>query len=131
MSIIVAVILLQVIRIASSGKLYRNKVVSLLELFYLSNLGILATVVLVNNTLCAAITVSVSLSFMIFVGTLLHHFLQETKQTSLYKIMKKNYYKMVILLKTKWDTSENVLISEQENATSYFELRESLIDGAV
>ena len=47
MSIIVAVILLQVIRIASSGKLYRNKVVGFLELFYMSNLGILATVLLV------------------------------------------------------------------------------------
>ena len=131
MSIIVAVILLQVIRIASSGKVYRNKVVGLLELFYLSNLGILATVLLVNNTLCAAITVSVSLSFMIFV---LHRFLQETKQNGLYKIMKKRYYKMITIIKTKWNTSENELknvISKQESATSYFELRESLIDGAV
>ena len=134
MSTIVAVILLQVIRIASSGKVYRNKVVGLLELFYLSNLGILATVLLVNNTLCAASTVSVSLSFIIFVGTLLHHFHQETKQNSLYKIVKKFFYKMVILLKTKWDTSENEqknVISEQGSTTSYFELRESLIDSTV
>ena len=134
MSIIVAVILLQVIRIASSGKLYRYKVVGLLELFYFSNLGILATVLLVNNTLCAAITISISLSFIVFVVTLLHHLHQETKQNSLYKMLKKKIYKIVNIIKTKCDTSENEqknVISEQGSTTSYFELRESLIDSTV
>ena len=40
MSISVAVAVLLVIIRASSGKVYRNKVVGFLELFYLSNLGI-------------------------------------------------------------------------------------------
>ena len=131
MSIIVAVILLQVIRIASSGKVYRNKVVGLLELFYLSNLGVLAAVLLVNNSPCAAITVSTSLSFIVFVGILLYHLHQETKQNSLYKLIRKKIYKMVIIIKTKCGSSEKEeknVIPEQSSTTSYFELRESLID---
>ena len=55
----------RMIRLASSGKVYRNKVVGLLELFYLSILAILATFLLVNDTFCAAITASISLSHCI------------------------------------------------------------------
>ena len=80
MSMSAAVTLLLVIRIASSGKLYRNVVVGMLELFFLSNLGILATVLLVNATLCVVITVSVSLSLIGFVGVLFYHLHHETKK---------------------------------------------------
>ena len=79
------------IRIASSGKLYRNKVVGLLELFYLSNLGILEVILQVNSTFCAAITVSVS--FIVFVGTSLYHLYQEAKQNNLYKRIMKGFIK--------------------------------------
>ena len=132
MSIIVAVILLQVIRIASSGKVYRNKVVGLLELFYLSNLGILATVLLVNDTLCAAITVSISLSFAIFVGKLFYHLHKETKKNIfMYQRIKEKVNKHVIKKITQHTTLDNILVPEQESSTSYFELRESLIDNNV
>ena len=134
MSISIAVTVLLVISRASSGKVYRNKVVGLLELFYLSNLGILATVMLVNKTLCSAITVSICLSFIVFVGTLLHHLHQETKQNSLYIIIIKNISKIVIALKIKcgiFKKEGNDVIPEQESTTSYFELRESLIDSTV
>ena len=51
MSITTVVFLFLVISRASNDKLYRNKVAGLLlELFYLSNLGILATVMLINDT---------------------------------------------------------------------------------
>ena len=134
MSISIAVTVLLVIRRASSGKVYRNKVVGFLELFYLSNLGILATVLQVNKTLCSAITVSISLSFIVFVGTLLRHLHQETKQNSLYKIIIKNISKIVIVIKIKCGTfkkEESGVIPEQGSTTSYFELRESLIDSTV
>ena len=129
--IIVAVILLQVIRIASSGKLYRNKVVGLLELFYLSNLEIVAAVLLINDTPCAAISVSISLSFTVFAGTLLYHLHHEVKSNSLYKTIKKRIYEVVFIIKTKYNTSdkkEKKNIPEQKATTGYFQLRESLID---
>ena len=92
LSITMAVILLQVIRIASSVQLYRNKVVGLLELFYLSNLGILTTILLINDTLCMATTVSISLSFIVFVGTLVYHLNLETRKNSLiYQRIKKRF----------------------------------------
>ena len=134
MSISVAVTVLLVISRASSGKVYRNKVVGLLDLFYLANLGILATVLQVNKTLCSAITVSISLSFIVFVGTLLHHLHQETKQNSLYKIIKKIISEIVVVIKIKCGTfkkEENEVIPEEGSTTSYFELRESLIDSTV
>ena len=135
MSINVAIILLLVIRIASSGKVYRNKVVGLLELFYLTNLGILATVLLVSDTLCAAITASISLSFAIFAGTLLYHLYQETKKNKLYKVIRENLNKRINKIKAKCGTSEkerkNIFPEQGTTSTSYFELRESLIDSTV
>ena len=134
MSIIVSVILLQVIRVASSGNLYRNKVVGLLELFYLSNLGILAAVLLVNNTPCVAITISIAVSVILYVGTLLYHTHQEVKQNRFYILIKKNILKMVTIITTKCDSSdkeENDVIPEKGSTTSYFQLRESLIDSTL
>ena len=130
MFITVAVLLLHVIRIASSGKLYRNKVVGLLELFYLSNLGILATVLLVNESLCDAITASISISFIVFAGTLLFHVHQETKRNSFYKVVKDNICKIFVIKNVKSDTI-NKEAPKQETTTNYYELRESLIDSTM
>ena len=121
MSISIAVTLLLVIRIASSVKLYRNKVVGLLELFYLSNLGMLAIVLLVNYTLCVTITVSISLSFVVFVGVLFYHLHHETKMSNFYKLIKKKFNKLVITIGNKCGISEKEeknVISEQGSTTS-------------
>ena len=137
MCIIIAVITLQVIRIASSGKLYRNKVVDLLELFYLSNLGILATVLLLNEELCAAITISITLSFLVFVGILFYHLHLEIKKNDknklLYQRIKEKVNKICNFKKqtARGTTIDNALIPEQESSTSYFDFRESLIDSTV
>ena len=133
MSVNVAVTFLKVIRLVSTGKVYRNKAVSLLELFYLSNLGILAAVLQVNDSLFAATTVSISLSFIVFVGTLLHHLHQETKLNRLYKMIKKKFSKKVVII-TKLgstDKQDKNVIPKQGTTTSYFEFRESLIDSTV
>ena len=133
LSVSITVTLLLVVRIASSGKLYRNKVVGFMELFYLSNLGTLATFLLVFDTLCVAITVSISLSFIMFVGVLFYHLHHETEMCNFYKLIKRKFSKFVITIETKYDISENAgkkVISEEENTTSYFELRESLIDSS-
>ena len=106
MSMSIAVTIMLVIRIMSTSKLYRNKVVGLLELLYLSNLGILATVLLVNDTLCAATTVSVSLSFMVIVGILSYHLHYESKGKKYFKLIKKKFNKMVIIIETICSTSE-------------------------
>ena len=128
-SISITVTILLVIRIASSGKLYRNKVVGLLELFYLSNLGILATLLLINDTLCDAITVSISLSFVMFVGILFYHLHYETKGKNFSKMITKKFNK---IFETKCSTSEkkekNVIPGHGSTTSSYFQLRESLID---
>ena len=124
----IAVNLLQVIRLASSGKVYRNKAVGLLELFYLSNLAFLTTVLLVNDTLCAAITVSISLSFIVFVGTVVHHLYLETRKNNfMYQRIKETFNNC----RKKHGTLDNTIIHEQESSTSYFDLRESLIDSTV
>ena len=134
MSIIMTVTLLLVVSRALTSVLYRNKVVGLLELFYLTNLGILATVLLVYDTLCAVIKVSVTFSFIVFLGTLLYHLHQETKQNSLCKMITKHISKMFIIMKIRCGNSvkeEKDKISEQGATTSYFALKESLIDSTV
>ena len=131
MSISIAVTIMLVIRIMSTSKLYRNTAVGLLELFYLSNLGILATVLLVKDTLCAATTVSVSLSLIVFVGILSYHLHYESKGKKYFKLIMKKINKMVIIIETIYRASgktEKLLITEQRSTTSYFQLRESLID---
>ena len=133
-SIIVAVILVQLISRASTGTLYRNRVMSLLELFYLSNLGILAAVLLVNETICAAIAVSISISFSAYVGVLLHHIHHVAKISRLNQMIKKKFQKLVITIETKCNSTnkeDKNVISEPRSSTSYFELRESLIDSTV
>ena len=130
-SIITVFVLLLVISRASSGNLYRNKVAGLLELFYLFNLGVLAIVLLDNDTLCAAITVSISLSFIAFIGTFFYHLHQETRKNSSYIILKKKVNK-IIKKNSKNDTIDKKDKSpEQGTSSSYFELRESLIDSIV
>ena len=135
MSITTVVILFLVINRASSGKLYRNKVVGLLELFYLTNLGILATVLLVNDALCAAITASISFTFVGFAGTFFYHLHQETKMNNSYKRMRNKIYEIVITKKSKTGTTideEDIILSPKQGASnSYIELRESLIDSTV
>ena len=128
MTICITITLLLVIRIASTGKLYRIKVVGLLELFYLSNLGILATVLLVDDTLCAAIAASTSLSLTVFAGTLLYHLHQETKNNKLYKRIRENLIKGITTTKAICGTSDKEdehVIPEQKTTTRHFELRET------
>ena len=132
MSITTVVILFLVMNRASSGKLYRNKVVGLLQLFYLSNLGILATVLLVSDALCAVITVSISLSFIVFVGTFVYHLHQQTKMNNSYKTIRNKIYEMITKHNKTGTTEEDKILNPEQGASSsYFELRESLIDSIV
>ena len=131
MSVSIAITLLLGIRIVSTSKLYRNKIVGVLELFYLSNLGVLATVLLVNDTLCAAITVSIALSFTVFVGIFLYHLHMELKRKNVYKLIKNRFSnKISIATETECHTPEIEEKPEQRTTTSYFQLRESLIDSS-
>ena len=97
----------------------------------MSNLGVLATVLLVNDTLCAAITVSIALSFIVFVGIFLYHLHMELKRKNVYKLIKNRFSnKISIATETECHTPEIEEKPEQRTTTSYFQLRESLIDSS-
>ena len=100
-----------------------------LELFYSLNLGVLATVLLVNYTLCVAIAVSIALSFIVFVGIFFYHLHKELEWKNFYKLIKNRLHnKMAIAVETECHAPEKEVKPEQRTTTSYFKLRESLID---
>jgi len=90
---------------------------------------------LINDTYSTAVTASISLVFVVFVGTLLFHLHQESKKNSLnYRKVKEMLYNIVSVKETKCDSpdkEDNILIPEQGSSTSYVDLRESLIDSTL
>ena len=101
--------------------------IDILDLFNMFNLIILM-VVLYKKIYCKALTISISLSFAAFLGSVMYHIHLETKN------------KMPILydyLTSKIGTTKNLELSDVETSVpadkndgpsvSYFELRESLI----
>ena len=136
-SIAIAVVILLVIRLASTSQLYNNKIVGLLELFCLCNLGILAVVLLCNLTLCTAKTVSASLLFVAFSCMLLVHLYQEIEKSSIKcKNIKHSIYKCFAEYRAKSDTQDDdngevLKLPQGTSTTSYFNLRESLIDSSM
>ena len=125
--IIIGIIAILIIRLTSGGRVYRKKLIDILDLFNMFNLIILM-VVLYKKIYCKALTISISLSFAAFLGSVMYHIHRETKN------------KMPILydyLTSKIGTTKNLELSDVETSVpadkndgpsvSYFELRESLI----
>ena len=73
MSINTAVVFLLAIRIFSRNTVYQSRLADFLELLFLSNLGILAVLLLFSNTRCEVLNASASISFIAFVFMIIYH----------------------------------------------------------
>ena len=124
--IILGIIAILILRVTSGGRVYRKKLIDMLDLFIMFNLIILM-VVLYKKIYCKALTISISLSFAAFLGSVIYHIHLETKK------------KMPIHdhLTSKIGTTKTLELSDVKTSVpadkndgpsvSYFELRESLI----
>ena len=134
LSINTTVIVLLIIRIASSNRVYQSKLADLLELLFLSNLGILAAVLLFNNTRCEVLNVSASISLIAFVFMIIYHVHIELIRNIpiCNKLMES--IKDVIFKKKLQPLKEDGVVEAPQGkvlskySTTYLELRETLID---
>ena len=126
--IIIAVTVMLTIRLASSTAVYQKNIANLFELVYLINLLVLASLLRYNENVCAILTSSASFSLFVFILIILYH---------LHIVIKTNFncygplkekIKQAIRKKSSESLSSEALQESKIPSTTYFDLRESLID---
>ena len=131
--IVFAVVFILAIRVCIGSSVYSNKMVDLLEVFFVINLGVLAVVLHHNNALCEALTTSVSLSFVVFVCMLICHLhLEMNKSCQVYTQFIKKVQNMITIKKMPlplYEEHEDIIPSRQltSPSTAIFDLRETLL----
>ena len=129
--IILAVTVMITIRQASRTAVYQKNIANLLELVYLINLLVLASLLLYNDRVCAILTSSASFSLFVFILIILYHLHLVIKaNTNCYRPLKEKI-KQAIRKKSSESLASlksEALHESKELSTTYFELRESLID---
>ena len=129
--IILAVTVMLTIRQASSTAVYQKNTANLFELVYLINLLVTASLLRYNDRVCAVLTTSASFSLFVLILIILYHLHLVIKaNTNCYSPLKE---KIKQAIRKKSSESLTNLKSEalQESnkpSTTYFELREPLID---
>ena len=129
--IILAVTAMLTIRQASSTAVYQKNIANLLELVYLINLLVLAALFLYNDRVCAILTSSASFSLVIFILIILYHLHLVIKaNTNCYSPLKEKIKQAIRKKSSESITSLKIeaLQESKKPSTTYFELRESLID---
>ena len=129
--IILAVTVMLTIRIASSTAVYQKNIANLLELVYLINLLVLASLLLYNDRVCAILTSSASFSLFVFILIIRYHLHLVIKGNIDYYSPLKEKIKQEIRKKSSepHTTLKGEALQESKNpSTTYFELREPLID---
>ena len=127
--IVIAVSLILLFRLCYGGKIYKKKRTAFLEIFFFSNLGSLAFLLIYNNNSCEALTISASLSMIAFTGMLIYHVHLEISKVSYCKQCKANI--KLMFLKFKMDEEELEELDHKTPkglSTTYINLRETLID---
>ena len=134
MSINTAVIVLLTIRIASRNTIYQSRLADFLELLFLSNLGILAAILLFNNTRCEVLNASASISFIAFVFMIIYHVhIELIRNIPICNKLMESIKDVIFKRKLQPLKEEGVVEATQSKDLSmcsitYLELREKLID---
>ena len=129
--IILAVTVMLTIRQASSSAVYQKNIANLLELVYLINLLILASLLSYHDRVCEILTSSASFSLFVFILIILYHLYLVIKANSnRYSPLKENIKKAIKKKSSESLTSQKSEALQESNipSTTYFELREPLID---
>ena len=126
-----AVAFLLVLKVCISRSVYKSKMVDLLELSYLVNLGVLALLLQYNNESCSAIAASISLALVTFVIMLVgHSHLEMYKNIRLYAAFSQKVQQVFHRQRPQQDQQEPDSIPipyPEKHPTSYVNLRESLL----
>ena len=126
---VVSVIVLLLAHAIYGGGIYQKKVVSILEIVFLANLGFVYLTLLYRQEWCEALTASISISLLLFIGITIYHVYLELVRSHLYK------FKMLMERLTSIGKKPSKLPaapphdnSKDCSTTTYIQLRESLID---
>ena len=134
MSISTAVTVLLTIRIASRNTVYQSRLPDFLELLFLSNLGILAVILLFDNTRCEVLNASASISFIAFVFMIIYHVhIELIRNIPMCNTLMESIKDVIFKRKLQPLKEEGVVEAPQSKdlskySTTYLELREKLID---
>ena len=134
MSINTAVIFLLAIRLFSCNTVYQSRLAGSLELLFLSNLGILAVILLFSSTRCEVLNVSVSISFIAFVFMIIYHVhIELIRNIPMCNTLMESIKDVIFKRKLQPLKEEGVVEAPQSKdlskySTTYLELREKLID---
>ena len=110
MSVTTAVLVVTFVTRALTGRIYKSMYVDILEALFLLNLGILSVatshVMLTGSNQQTVADISVGISFVLFLGIITYHMLNQLMRTHLYKV---SYEKLQskIQLMTNRDHSDN------------------------
>ena len=125
---VVSAIVLLLAYASYCGGIYQKKVAGILEVVFLANLLLFSLTLLYRNEFCEALTASISISLVLFVGITLYHtyfvFVRSQLFTpqKLIKILSK-FNKIQFSTSTKLPPNDS-----NSHTTTFTELRESLID---
>ena len=108
------------------GRIYKKKVVNILESVFLLNLGIISVTLLYREELCEALTASITISFFFFVAITSYQVYLEFVGNRLCHFIER----LAIVCKTspKCSAMPHPNPTSCSTATTYTELRETLID---
>ena len=129
--IILAVTVMLAIRLASSTAVYQTNIANLFELVYLINLLVLASLLLYNDRVCAILTSSASFSLFVFILIIIYHLHLVIKANAdCYSPLKEKIKQAIRKKSSEPHTSlkGEALQEPKKPSTTYFELREPLID---
>ena len=121
---VISMIVLLLARTSYRGGIYKRNVASIAEGLFLANLGVVSLTLLYSAELCEALTSSVTVSFIFFVGITTYHIYLEFVRNHLYTF-KKLMERFINISKIPYKPQDK---PKRCSSTSYIQLRESLID---
>ena len=122
---VIFMIVLILVHAIYRGGIYKNKVAGFLELAFLVNLEVVSLTLLYRQELCEALTASIAISFVLFIGITTYHVYFELVRNWLFNFIERFNFFCNMTSKIPAMPHEN---STSHSTTTYVELRESLIE---
>ena len=111
------------------GGIYQKKVVSILEIVFVANLGFVYLTLLYREEWCEAVTASIAISLFLFIGITIYHVYLELVRNHLYKFkMLMDRLTSIGKMPSKLPAAPPRDNPKDCSTTTYIQLRESLID---
>ncbi len=130
--IVILIGFLLLLRLCFGGYVYQKKAVDWIEIIFATNLVAVALILRHNSEFCGALTASVSLSLILFIGLLFFHVYLEVKQyATRQNWLKKRFSLNSIFHSSSTKSNDADLCDDNINEwqlVTYSELRETLIE---